>query len=333
MRVSEICVKLSKEDILGLLEEVITFKGLKIDDIEIDKVIRISGNFKKILRIKFRVAVEIVEVKKDVLIFRLKEIKAFGIPAIKLIRKFILKNILKDLKNMGIEHSEDKVIVNFKELMKDIKNFEMDIKEIQVSKSGITVTLHNIIIDIKDIIKKDNKDKINNEVLTTVEDRTTLIENNEILLLEEKTENIEKVQDVYADGRSFLEEKIPDNIKQVEEYLFILPDIIALIVRLLKDSRVSKSTKIAVASSLGYIIIPKDIINDKVPILGKIDDISVVFFALNKLINDVPLEVLLENWQGNNKNILVLKNALEYLKSFSKANKLDKFYVLIDSFV
>ncbi|MDD7792935.1 DUF1232 domain-containing protein [Clostridium sp. 'White wine YQ'] len=333
MRVSEICVKLSKEDILGLLEEVITFKGLKIDDIEIDRVIRISGSFKRILRVKFRVAVEIIEVKKDELVFRLKEIKVLGIPAIKLIRKFVLKNILKDLKNMGVVHNEDKVIINFNKLMKDIKNFEMDIKEIQVNKSGINVTLHNVVIDIKDIIKKGNKDKIENEILTTEEDRTTLIENNETLLLEEKTENIEKVQDVYTDGRSFLEEKIPDNIKPMEEYLFILPDIIALIVRLLKDSRVSKSTKIAVASSLGYIIIPKDIINDKIPLLGKIDDISVVFFALNKLINDVPLEVLLENWQGSNKNILVLKNALEYLKSFSNGNKLDKFYVLIDSFV
>ncbi|MNP04394.1 hypothetical protein D3C76_963070 [compost metagenome] len=99
----------------------------------------------------------------------------------------------------------------------------------------------------------------------------------------------------------------------------------------MKDNRINNQTKIAVAASIGYIVVPKDIIFDKIPIVGSIDDMAVVLFALNKLINDVPLEIILENWAGNEKNIIVLKNALEYVKRFTKANNLDKFYSVVEA--
>ena len=57
---------------------------------------------------------------------------------------------------------------------------------------------------------------------------------------------------------------------------------------------------------------PSDIIPDKIPFIGKIDDISVIFFALNKIVKDVPLDIIIENWQGKNEMLLVLSSGLDF---------------------
>ncbi|MNN36671.1 hypothetical protein D3C81_1505750 [compost metagenome] len=178
------------------------------------------------------------------------------------------------------------------------------------------------------------KSEVIEEISEVREEVKTLEEIEEI---EEKVEVVstevivEKTKDYYSEGRDYVENKIPERFKSVEDYILLVPDILALIVRLMKDNRINNQTKIAVAASIGYIVVPKDIIFDKIPIVGSIDDMAVVLFALNKLINDVPLEIILENWAGNEKNIIVLKNALEYVKRFTKANNLDKFYSVVEA--
>ena len=63
---------------------------------------------------------------------------------------------------------------------------------------------------------------------------------------------------------------------------------------------------------------------------GEIDDIAVVFFALNKIVQDVDLKILLENWEGSNELIIVLKGSLEYLVNFTKAQNLEKLCSVIE---
>ena len=51
------------------------------------------------------------------------------------------------------------------------------------------------------------------------------------------------------------------------------------------------------------------------------DDLAVIFFALNRIINDVPMEIILENWQGKNHFIVVLKHTVDYLSKFTASKK------------
>lgn len=336
MNISEVKVKLTKEDLLDLLREVIDLKGLIINSIELDNKIGIKGTYKKLFNIKFLIFFNIVEVREQDLVIKLSELKALGIPAIKLVRKLILRKILTDFKKLGIEVENDTVIIHLNELIKDFKFLRLGSLNIVQDKDSLAVILYNSKIEVKKLMAKSlvEKSEVIEEMSEAREEVKTLEETEEI---EEKVEVVsteaivEKTKDYYSEGRDYVENKIPERFKSVEDYILLVPDILALIVRLMKDNRINNQTKIAVAASIGYIVVPKDIIFDKIPIVGSIDDMAVVLFALNKLINDVPLEVILENWAGNEKNIIVLKNALEYVKKFTKANNLDKFYSVVEA--
>ena len=67
-------------------------------------------------------------------------------------------------------------------------------------------------------------------------------------------------------------------------------------------------------------------IPNNIPFIGTIDDLAVIFFALNRIATDVPFNVLVENWSGKNELILVLKNGIEYVTNFTGARNIDKIY-------
>ncbi|MDC9317160.1 YkvA family protein, partial [Clostridioides difficile] len=130
-------------------------------------------------------------------------------------------------------------------------------------------------------------------------------------------ENINKIKDNYSAGRNILAQKLPDNIKEYKDYLFILPDLVSLIYRLLKDKRVPIKTKLVMSAAVAYVMFPSDLIPNNIPFIGVIDDIGVIFFALNRVVSDVQLSLIVENWEGSNDIIIVMKNGLEYLTNFT----------------
>ena len=75
---------------------------------------------------------------------------------------------------------------------------------------------------------------------------------------------------------------------------------------------------------------PCDIIPDKVPFIGKIDDIAIGVFALNVIMTDVPLNVVLENWQGKNDILIVLKIVSDYATNFTGAKNIDSIYRVME---
>jgi len=59
----------------------------------------------------------------------------------------------------------------------------------------------------------------------------------------------------------------------------------------MKDSKVSLKTKIFIAASLGYFILPADAIFDLTPIIGYSDDLGVLLFALKQISSAITNEV------------------------------------------
>jgi len=59
----------------------------------------------------------------------------------------------------------------------------------------------------------------------------------------------------------------------------------------MKDSKVSLKTKIFIAASLGYFIMPADAIFDLTPIIGYSDDLGVLLFALKQISSAITNDV------------------------------------------
>jgi len=76
----------------------------------------------------------------------------------------------------------------------------------------------------------------------------------------------------------------------------ILPKLLKLIGRLMKDPRVNFLPKAALVGSLVYLISPIDLIPDFVaPLVGQLDDIAILYFALRYFFASVPPQVLEEH--------------------------------------
>ena len=81
-------------------------------------------------------------------------------------------------------------------------------------------------------------------------------------------------------------------------FLMFLPNMVKLLGRLLKDSRVPKAEKALFVAAIVYVISPLDFIPDVFPFIGQVDDIYVVALSLLRLINRTDSQVVRQLWSG-----------------------------------
>ena len=314
MNVSSINVGLTGEDLISIYNDFVAIKEIKISNIDVKEDIRISGSFTKGLTINFEVKVKLNSMENGLINGELTGFKILNIGIPSFIRKTILKFALKSLSDVGINYDKGKVIIQYKYLLKDIPYVDFDIYSIYCAYGVFNVELRNAKFSLGGELKKEI------ELLNFEKEKVP----------EFNEEDISKTEDSYTKGREKIKDKLPNNAKKYSDYIFVLPDIAALIYRLLKDKRVSMKTKLVISAAVAYIAVPCDIIPDKVTFIGKIDDIAIGVFALNVIMTDVPLNVVLENWQGKNDILIVLKNVIDYATNFTGAKNIDSIYRVME---
>lgn len=80
--------------------------------------------------------------------------------------------------------------------------------------------------------------------------------------------------------------------------VFMMPNIVKLVARLLKDPRVPRRAKITLGLAAAYVASPIDLIPEIVPVIGWADDILILMFALDSLIERAGDELVSEHWDG-----------------------------------
>lgn len=314
MNVSSINVGLTGEDLLSIYNDFVSIKELNIENIEIKEDIRIVGSFTKGITINFECRFKLTSMENGLIKGEVTGFKVLNIGIASFLRKIALKFALKSLSDKGISYDKGKVIIQYKYLLKDIPYIDFDIFSIYCAYGVLNVELKNMKVSLVGELKKEI------ELLSFEKEEEAQF----------KEEEIDKKEDCYTKGREVLCGKLPDKARKYSDYIFVLPDIAALIYRLLKDKRVSMKTKLIISGAVAYIAVPSDLIPEKVPFLGKIDDIAIGIFALNVIMTDVPLNVVLENWQGKNDLFIVVKNLIEYATNFTGAKNIDSLYRVME---
>ncbi|CAN5770321.1 hypothetical protein BH23GEM6_BH23GEM6_06630 [soil metagenome] len=90
-----------------------------------------------------------------------------------------------------------------------------------------------------------------------------------------------------------------------------LPNFVKLLGRLATDSRVSRVDKAIVVATLGYLIMPMDLIPDFIPFFGQLDDLFLLALALDRLLNNAGIDVILDHWDGQIATIEMTISALD----------------------
>lgn len=81
-------------------------------------------------------------------------------------------------------------------------------------------------------------------------------------------------------------------------FLMFLPNLVMLLGRMLKDSRVPAAEKALFVAAIVYVISPLDFIPDVFPFIGQVDDLYVVALTLLRLVNRTDASVVREHWTG-----------------------------------
>lgn len=82
------------------------------------------------------------------------------------------------------------------------------------------------------------------------------------------------------------------------ELLRVIPDVVRLVRRLLRDPGVPFGAKVALIVLLVWLISPIDLIPEFIPVLGPLDDVVVAILVLRYVRRTIGLEGLRNRWPG-----------------------------------
>ena len=108
--------------------------------------------------------------------------------------------------------------------------------------------------------------------------------------------------------------------RDITGYVLLIPDLMALFVRLMADPRVAPALKFEIAAASAYIISPLDLMPEiALGPAGLIDDSIVAVIALNrvvKMMGQAGEDVLRQNWNGSDDILKVIQDLLERADRF-----------------
>jgi uncharacterized membrane protein YkvA (DUF1232 family) len=100
---------------------------------------------------------------------------------------------------------------------------------------------------------------------------------------------------------------------RLREYLLLLPDLFALLIRLLRDAHIEPALKTQLLLVSAYVISPIDLIPDFLLPMGLVDDTVAVAFVLSRLaaiMGQAGDDLIREYWEGEGDVLLRIQHLL-----------------------
>jgi uncharacterized membrane protein YkvA (DUF1232 family) len=109
----------------------------------------------------------------------------------------------------------------------------------------------------------------------------------------------------------------PGSASGWRDLLLLLPDLTMLLMRLLRDARVPRGSKLIALLGLGYALSPIDLMPSVIfgPI-GLVDDLLVVTATLSRLLNHVHPDVVRAAWSGQGDALDVIQRVTQWSERF-----------------
>lgn len=97
----------------------------------------------------------------------------------------------------------------------------------------------------------------------------------------------------------------------VRDMAGLVPNLLKLLARLVRDPRVPRRSKLMVGAALVYVASPIDILPEFIPMVGFADDVLFVALAISHLVDVAGEEVVLEHWDGPRDLLEMVRSVLE----------------------
>jgi uncharacterized membrane protein YkvA (DUF1232 family) len=106
----------------------------------------------------------------------------------------------------------------------------------------------------------------------------------------------------------------PQISDSLRAYLLLLPDLFALLVRLIRDPRIDMTLKTQLIAVSAYVISPIDLVPDFLLPLGLSDDVLALAFVLSRVLRimeQAGAEILREHWDGEGDILAQIERAVD----------------------
>ncbi len=90
------------------------------------------------------------------------------------------------------------------------------------------------------------------------------------------------------------------------EIVTFVPHLAYMLRHVVADPRVPQSAKVEAALALGYLVSPKNRLTNLIPVVGQLDDVSVLAFAFRRLVMGAGEPILREHWRGSDRTFQAL---------------------------
>ncbi|MGC9347545.1 MAG: YkvA family protein [Anaerolineae bacterium] len=130
------------------------------------------------------------------------------------------------------------------------------------------------------------------------------------------TYDVERAERFYSRLRARISNWLKGRAKigdRVRGLLLLLPDLFALVIRLIQDPRVDRSYKLQLIAVSAYVMSPIDLVPDFLLPIGLVDDAVALAFVLSRLVRimeDAGEEILREHWEGEDDVLNVIQRVL-----------------------
>lgn len=304
MNISTVKVVLTEQDVLSIIQDYAQIEGIEIHSIEIKELITLRGHYKKRITIPFQAKLGLGNIKGNIINVIVFKINVLKIAMLKSIKNIVLKKLLSDFDEYGVKGEKGIITLNLDKMSKLVPYFDFSLSKINIIEGGLEIELEKVAYT-------------ENKKLSPI----VVKKNHEISTI--------KTQGEYGKVRNKILEKVPDKYEKIVQYAMFIPDITVLLWRLFRDKRVKIKVKLMLAGVIAYLASPIDIIPDFIPLVGEIDDVAIAFFGLNAIANEVPKEIILENWQGEEDIILLTKEAVNYISKIVGSYNVAKLLEII----
>jgi uncharacterized membrane protein YkvA (DUF1232 family) len=120
-------------------------------------------------------------------------------------------------------------------------------------------------------------------------------------------------QRLYDRLRAQVRPVVPGAGSDLRDVLLAFPDLVMLLVRLLRDPRVAVGDKAVALLGLVYVVSPFDLM----PVwlfgpLGALDDLLVVAATLSRVVNHVHPDVVRSHWSGQGDALALIQRTTDW---------------------
>jgi uncharacterized membrane protein YkvA (DUF1232 family) len=98
--------------------------------------------------------------------------------------------------------------------------------------------------------------------------------------------------------------------QMAKDAVLLVPNFAKLVARLLADPRVPRRSKIALGMAAAYVVSPIDLLPEFIPVIGWLDDLLILTYVLNRVIERAGKEVVEEHWDGPGDLLGVIQEVL-----------------------